>query len=152
VLIVNPQREKVLQEELDYMLEKGLIKPSYSEWSSPVTLQPKADGKLRLCVDFRKVNALTKTDAYPLPRVDDSVDKIGAATFITKIDLVKGYWQVPLTERAKRVASFVVSGNVFQCQVMPFGLKNAPATFQRLMDSHIWSATLCGVHRRFDRM
>jgi len=111
------------------MLEKGLIKPGYSEWSSPVTLQPKADGKLRLCVDFRKVNALTKTDAYPLPRVDDSVDKIGAATFITKIDLVKGYWQVPITERARQVASFVVSGNVFQCQVMPFGLKNAPATF-----------------------
>ena len=72
------------------MLEKGLIKPAYSEWGSPVTLQPKADGKFRLCVDFRKVNAFTKTDVYHLPREDDSVDKIGTAQYITKIHLVKG--------------------------------------------------------------
>lgn len=106
-------------------------------------MQPKADGKIRLCVHFRKVNTLNKTDAYPLPRMDDSVDKVGVVTFITKIDMVKGYWQVPLIERAKQLASFVVSGNVFQCQVMPFRLKNAPATFQRLMDRVIHGLPNC---------
>ena len=131
---VNPHKQRLLEDELGYMLRHNLIERAYSEWSSPVTLQPKPGGKVRFCVDFRKVNALTKADSYPLPRVDDSVDRIGAATFITKLDLVKGYWQVPLTERAKDIASFVANGAVYRCQVMPYGLKNAPATFQRLMD------------------
>ena len=128
------------------MLTHGLITRTYSEWSSPVTLQPKPDGWVRFCVDFRKVNALTKADTYPLPRVDDSVDRIGAATYITKIDLVKGYWQVPLTERAKEIASFVANGAVYQCQVMPYGLKNAPATFQRLMDRVVDGLENCVVY------
>ena len=76
------------------MLDHDLIK---SEWSSSVTLQPRPDRKIRFCINFRKVNVLSKADIYPLPLVDNSVDKIGAATYITKIDLVKGYWQVRTT-------------------------------------------------------
>ena len=128
------------------MLAHGLVTRAYSQWSSPVTLQPKPDSKVRFCIDFRRVNALTKADTYPVPRVDDSVDRIGAATFITKIDLVKGYWQVPLTERAKEIASFVANGAVYQCQVMPYGLRNAPATFQRLMDQVTDGLTHCVVY------
>ena len=143
---LNPLKNQALAAELTYMLDRGLIEKGYSEWSSPVTLQPKPDGKIRFCIDFRKVNSLSKSDNYPLPRVDDSVDLIGAATFITKIDLVKGYWQVPLTERAKKVASFVVSGGLYQCQVMPYGLKNAPATFQRLMDRVVDGIPNCTVY------
>ena len=143
---LNPQRQAALDKELKYMIDHGLIKRAYSEWCSPVTLQPKPDGKVRLCVDFRKINALSTTDSYPLPRVDDSVDQVGNARYITKIDLMKGYWQVPLTPRAKKIASFVVSGAVYQCQVMPYGLKNAPATFQRLMNRVVDGIPNCTVY------
>ena len=95
---VNPVRQKAMEEEVNYMLDHDLIKRGPSEWSSPVALQPKPDGKVHFCVDLRKVNVLSKAGIYPLPRVDDSVDKIGAATYITKVNLVKGYWQVSLGE------------------------------------------------------
>ena len=143
---VNPQKQQLVEKELEYMLEHGLIKRTYSQWSSPITLQPKPDGKVRFCIDFRKVNTLTKANTYPLPRVDDSVDRIGGATFISKVDLVKGYWQVPLTDRAKEIASFVANGAVYQCQVMPYGLKNVPATFQRLMDQVVDDLQHCVVY------
>ena len=99
------------------MLDHDLIRREPSEWSYPVTSQRKPDGKIRFCVDFRKVNALSKENTYPLPRVNDLVDKIEAATYITKVDLVKEYWQVPLSKRAKQVASFVVNGAVYQCHL-----------------------------------
>ena len=95
---MNPVRQKALGEEIKYMLDHDLIKRGPSEWSSPVTLQSMPDGKVRFCVDFGKVNAQSQTDTYPFPRVDDSVDKIGASTYITKVDLVKGYWQISLGE------------------------------------------------------
>lgn len=80
------------------------------------------------------MNTLTKADTSPLPRVDDSADHIRTVSFISKIDLVKGYWQVYLTERAKKIASFVAKWVVYQYQVMPYRQRNAPATFQRLLD------------------
>ena len=143
---VNPQKQQLLEKELEFMLQHDLVRQAYSEWSSPVTLQPKPDGRVRLCGDFRKVNALSKSDTYPLPRVDDSVDRIGAATYITKVDLMKGYWQVPLTPRAQEIASFVANGKIYKCQVMPYGLKNAPATFQRLMDRVVDGLNNCVVY------
>ena len=75
---------------MEYMLSHGLVTRAYSQWNSPVIVQPKPDGKVRFCIDFRRVNALTKADTYPLPRVDDSVDRTVAATFIPKVNLVKG--------------------------------------------------------------
>lgn len=130
----SPQKQQLLQKELDYMLQQGLIEPCQSEWCSPVTLVPKPGGSYRFCIDYRKVNSLTKTDTYPLPRVDDCIDRIGSAKYITKLDLLKGYWQVPLTERAQDISCFVACGNTYRCKVMPYGMKNAPATFQRLMN------------------
>ncbi len=78
------------------MKELGVIEPSMSEWSSPMVIVPKKDGSLHVCIDFRKLNAQSKFDAYPMPRVDDLLEKIGRAQYITTLDLCKGYWQVPL--------------------------------------------------------
>lgn len=105
-----------------------------SSWSSPWILVPKADTTSpRFCSDFRKLNCVTKPDSYPLPRVDDCVDRLGSARFVSKFDLLKGYWQVPLTQRAKELSAFVTPDGLFQYRRMPFGLSNTGATFQHLM-------------------
>ncbi|MCP4254324.1 MAG: DDE-type integrase/transposase/recombinase, partial [Candidatus Scalindua sp.] len=131
---VSPQRRSILQVELDYMLEHKLISRAMSQWSSPVTLVPKPGGKFRFCIDYRQVNRVTKTDTFPLPRIDDCIDQVGTSKYITKIDLMKGYWQVPLSPRAREISCFVANNQAFCCEVMPYGMKNAPATFQRLMN------------------
>lgn len=97
-------------------------------------LIPKPDGSTRFCIDFRKVNAVTKTDVFPIPRLEDCIDRIGKAQFVSKLDLLKGYWQVPLSEQAKEVSAFVTPHGLYRCLTLPFGMKNAPASFQRLMN------------------
>lgn len=93
------------------------------------------------CNDYRKVNAITKPDSFPLPRMDDCVDCMGSAKYVTKLDFLKGYWQVPLTKRASDISAFVTPDHFLQYTIMLFGLRNAPATFQRLMNT-----VLCGVN------
>ena len=95
---VNPIKLEYLKAEIDYMLENNIIEPSYSDWSSPCILVPKPDGTFRFCTDFRKVNTVTKTDSFSLPRIEDCIDRVGKAKYVTTLDLLKGYWQVPLTE------------------------------------------------------
>ena len=131
---VNPLKLKIIREEVAYMLDNDLIEISNSEWSSPCVLVPKPDGTYRFCTDFRRVNKVTKSDSYPIPRVDDCIDRIGNARYVTKFDLLKSYWQVPLKSRAKEVSAFVTPDGLYQYKVMPFGMKNAPATFQRLIN------------------
>lgn len=143
---VSPRHIGLLRQEITYMLDNHLISPCTSEWSSPVTLQPKSDGTARFCIDYRRLNAVTRTDTYPLPRLEDCIDRVGAAEFITKVDLKKGFWQVPLTERAKAVSCFVADGQTYMCHVMPFGMKNAPATFQRLMNQVVVGLSNCVVY------
>ena len=132
---LNPLKLQYMRKEIRYMLENDIIEPSNSEWSSPCILVPKPDGTYRLCTDIRKVNSVTKTDSYPIPRIDDCIDEIGSAKFVNKFDLLKGYWQVPLTERTREVSAFVTPDGLYQYKVMPFGMKNAPATFQRMIHS-----------------
>ena len=115
------------------MLDRGLIKPSDSCWSSPVVLVPKENGEWRLCFDYRKVNDLTVPDNFPLPRIEDCIDKVGKAEIVSKFDLLKGYWQIPLSPEARKISAFVTSEGLFECLVMPFGMRNAASTFQRLM-------------------
>ena len=79
----------------------------------------KTDKSYRMCTDYRKVNSVTKTDSFPIPRVEDCIDKIGNAKYITKFDLLKGFWQIPLTERAKEISAFVTQNGLFQYNVMP---------------------------------
>ncbi|MEL7522628.1 MAG: reverse transcriptase family protein, partial [Cyanobacteria bacterium J06553_1] len=134
---VNPAKQEKIKTEIAYMKENGIIENSSSEWSSPCLVVPKPDGSSRLCTDFRKLNDVTIPDNYPLPRISDCVEKIGQSKFITKIDLLKGYYQIPLTERAKRISAFVTCDGFYQYNVMAFGLRNAPSTFQRLANKLI---------------
>lgn len=116
------------------MLELGVIEESYSEWTSLIILVPKPDGIWGFCNGFRKVNKVLKFDAYPMPRVDELVEKLGKAKFLSTQDFTKGYCQTPLTPLAKEKTVFVTPEGLFQYKVLPFGLHGAPATFQRLMD------------------
>lgn len=130
----NPHKRLLLQNEVNFMLKNGIAESSNSPWSSPCLLVPKSDGFMRFCTDFRRVNAITKPDSYPLPRIDDCVDRLGSAVFVSKIDLLKGYWQIPLTFRAKEISAFVTPDHFLQYTAIAFGLRNAPATFQRLIN------------------
>uniref|UniRef100_A0A669CU45 Gypsy retrotransposon integrase-like protein 1 n=1 Tax=Oreochromis niloticus TaxID=8128 RepID=A0A669CU45_ORENI len=143
---VNPTKRALFQTEVSYLLENCLAVPSSSAWSSPCLLVPKADKTPRFCTDFRKVNSVTKPDSYPLPRMEDCVDRVGSAKFVTKLDLLKGYWQVLLTSHAAEISAFVTPDHFLQYTVMPFGLRNAPATFQRLMNIVLGSVRQCEVY------
>ncbi|CAM4524897.1 unnamed protein product [Lepidochelys kempii] len=122
------------EREIQDMLQMGVIRPSESAWASPVVLVPKPDGEIRFCVDYRKLNAVTRPDNYPMPRTDELLEKLGRAQFISSLDLTKGYWQVPLDESAKERSAFITHLGLYEFNVLPFGLRNAPATFQRLVD------------------
>ncbi|KAK5925315.1 hypothetical protein CgunFtcFv8_017849 [Champsocephalus gunnari] len=123
-----------LKKEVDLMLSLGIIEISKSEWCNPVVLVPKKDGSLRFCIDFRYLNSISLFDSYPTPRIDELLERLGKAKYLTTLDLSKGYWQVPLTERSRELTAFRTPLGLFQFTVMPFGLHGAPATFQRLMD------------------
>ena len=126
-------KEKV-QAEITHLREQGIIEPSHSPWASPIVPVSKPDNSVRMCVDYRKLNAVTVADPYHMPLVPALIDQVGRANFLSKIDLSKGFYQVPLTEQAKYRTSFVTLCGKFRFTRMPFGLRNAPATFQRLMD------------------
>lgn len=130
---VNPHKRQAMKDEVKYLVSNGFAVPSQSPWSSPCLLVPKSDGSFRFCTDFRRVNEVTKADSFPLPRMEDCVDRVGSSRYVTKLDLLKGYWQVPLTARASEVSAFVTPDAFMQYTVMAFGMRNAPATFQRLM-------------------
>ena len=125
---------ELVREELRDMEQSGVIEPSTSEWASPVVLVKKKDGSMRFCVDYRRLNSVARYDAYPMPRVDELIDKLGSAKYITTLDLARGYWQVPMAEDSREMTAFSTPFGLYQFRVMPFGLSGAPATFQRLMD------------------
>ena len=116
------------------MERDGVIERSTSEWAFPIVLVKKKDGSLRMCVDYRRLNAVSDADAYPMPRVDDMIDALGKAKYITTLDLARGYWQVPVLEESRPLTAFATPYGLYQFRVMPFGLQGAPATFQRMMD------------------
>ncbi|CAI5689901.1 unnamed protein product [Oreochromis niloticus] len=115
-------------------LQSGLAQRSCSSWASSIVMVRKKDGTYRLCIDYRALNDRTITDAYPLPRIQDTLDTLSTARWFSTLDLASGYWQVELTPRARRAAAFCTRTGLFEWNVMPFGLCNAPATLQRLMD------------------
>ena len=119
--------------QLKKMQEEGIIQPSHSPWASPIVMVRKKDGSHRFCVDYRQLNAVTKLDTFPLPRVDDLLDQLGESRFFTTLDLASGYWQIRVAPGAREKTAFVVPHGLFEFRVMPFGLSNAPAVFQRLM-------------------
>jgi len=115
------------------MLAMGVIVPSQSPWAAPVVLVEKKDQTIRFCADYRRLNDVTVFDPFPMAHVEDLIEKVGSARWISTIDLTKGYWQIPLSPDAREKSAFVTTFGCFEFQVMPFGMQNAPATFMRLM-------------------
>ncbi|BHF71089.1 hypothetical protein SprV_0401414300 [Sparganum proliferum] len=118
---------------IDELLKANIIQPSSSPWASPIALVPKKDGSLRLCIDYRRLNAVTVRDSFPLPRLDDTLDSLGGAAWFSTLDLNLGYWQVEIDPKDRPKTAFIVPQGLFEFQTLPFGLCNAAATFQRLM-------------------
>ncbi|CAM5154438.1 unnamed protein product [Natator depressus] len=100
------QVKTAIEREIQDMLQMGVIRPSGSAWASPVVLVPKPDGEIRFCVEYHKLNAVTRPDNCPMPRTDELLEKLGRAQFISSLDLTKGYWQVLLDESAKERSAF----------------------------------------------
>jgi len=125
------EREKA---EVDRMRSMGVIEPSTGEWASPVVMVPKPDGSVRFCIDYRKLNLMTVKDAYPIPRMDECIDSLGDARVFSTLDCNAGHWQIPVAEEDKHLTAFTCHSGTWQCVRLPFGLSNAPATFQRAMD------------------
>ena len=129
----GPKQREIIRKEVEKMLEQGAIRPSDSNWASPVVLVEKKNGDIRFCTDFRKLNGITKKDNHPLPRIDDMLESFYGSEWFSSIDLASGYWQIEIEEQDKGKTAFITFEGLYEYNVMPFGLCNAPATFQRLM-------------------
>lgn len=133
---MSPEKQRILVEQLDEMLKEDVVEPCESPWSSPVLLTPKKNGELRFCLDSRKLNSITKKDAYSLPYISEILDNLSDAKYLSSIDLSKSFWQILIQEEdRKKTAFYVPTRGTFHFKSMPFGLTNAPATQQRLVDA-----------------
>ena len=123
-----------MREELNRLLDGDIIEESESPYAAPVVLVPKRPNTYRMCIDFRKLNSVTVPDRYPLPRIDDILQNAKHTPYMSTIDLQSGYHQVLVRQKDRDKTSFVTPFGTFRCKRMSFGLRNAPATFQKLID------------------
>ena len=138
---MTPHKSEACRKEIEMLMEYDMIEPSKSPWACGVVMAKKKGGQLRFCCDFRYLIAVTIKDAYPIPRIDESLSKLGDAKFFTTLDLGSAFWQVPLRKQDREKTGFACELGLFQWKRMPFGLCNATATFQRLMAQALTSVT-----------
>ncbi|KAL0185385.1 hypothetical protein M9458_021082, partial [Cirrhinus mrigala] len=129
-----PSEYDVVKTHINQLLEAQIIRESCSPYASPIVLVKKKDGSLRMCVDYRQLNSKTRKDAFPLPRIEETLDALTGARWFSTLDLASGYNQVPVTEGDKAKTAFCTPFGLFEWNRMPFGLCNAPSTFQCLME------------------
>ncbi|GJP59416.1 hypothetical protein CLOP_g11776, partial [Closterium sp. NIES-67] len=132
----QPELEE-LQQQLDYLLTKGFIRPSTSPYAAPILFTPKKDGGFRMCINYRALNRITIKSRYPIPRADDLLDQLRGAKFFSKIDLRGGYHQIRVAADDCHKPAFRTRYGSYEYPVMPFGLTNAPSTFQMTMNGHL---------------
>ena len=138
---MTPHKSEACRKEIEMLMEYDIIEPSKSPWACGVVMAKKKGGQLRFCCDFRYLNAVTIKHAYPIPRIDESLSKLGDAKFFTTLDLGAAFWQVPLRKQDREKTGFACELGLFQWKRMPFGLCNATATFQQLMAQALTSVT-----------
>ena len=131
---VSHVERKAIEEQVQAMLDQGVIEPIISEWASPVVIVSKRDNTLRFCVDYRDLNAITKSDKYPLPRLEDALDVLGKSDMFSTLDACSAYWQVKMANDSVEKTTFTCHMGTFCFKYMPFGLKNAPSTMSRIMN------------------
>lgn len=131
--VKREEAEKIVQQ----MERDGVIEPSSSPWASPVVLVRKKDGSTRFCVAYRRLNDVTKKDSHPLPRIDDTLDALAGSILFSTLDLKSGYWQVEMDPADREKTAFTLGTGLWQFTVIPFGLCNAPVTFERLMEGTV---------------
>ena len=144
---MTPHKSDACRKEIETLLEYDMIEPSKSPWACGVVMAKKKGDQLRFCCDFRYLNSVTVKDAYPIPRIDESLSKLGDAKFFTTLDLGSAFWQVPLRKQDRDNTGFACELGLFQWKRMPFGNCNATATFQRLM-----AHALIGVTKKYGNL
>ncbi|GFV30618.1 retrovirus-related Pol polyprotein from transposon 17.6 [Trichonephila clavipes] len=130
---MSPRQIEILKSEVNKMLELKIIEPGESDFTSPLILFDAQGKEARPCIDYRRLNKVTRTQFFPLPNIEELLEKVSAAKYISILDLTEGHWQIPLSPRAQRYASFLTTFGTFNSLRLPFGLKNAPYYFSRLM-------------------
>jgi len=124
-----------MEDMVEKMLEQGVVEPSHSPWSNPVVLVEKKDGSQCFCVDYRRLNSVTKMDVFLLPQIDGTLDALAQSQHFTVLDLASGFWQVRMDPESQEKTVFATHSGLYEFCVMPFGLCNSPATFQILMEN-----------------